>query len=194
MFPDEEGRLSPVSDLSYADSVPRVVPVRSQSQSQSIASRSPSVYPKNLPTNLNRMSSFGSSSLPYPPSDHDQYHFEDPSAAGPSNIVRRPTVMLQDLRTSRFALALHDDIDDEYWDDEYEEEEDDRFVNHAFLSNLAVQLRDKVPRGTHVKGSIPYEDAFTGKDIVVRPLLSRLIISLITWTYSQRSNRRFTAS
>ncbi|TRM58720.1 CNH domain-containing protein [Schizophyllum amplum] len=27
-------------------------------------------------------------------------------------------------------------------------------------------LRDKVPRGTHVKGSIPYPRAFTGKDIV----------------------------
>lgn len=37
----------------------------------------------------------------------------------------------------------------------------------SLLSNLAVQLKDKVPRGTHVKGSIPYPRAFTGKDVVV---------------------------
>lgn len=47
-------------------------------------------------------------------------------------------------------------------------EEDDpmRFVNWALLSHIAVRLRDKVPRGVHVKGSIPYPRAFTGKDIV----------------------------
>ncbi|EGN96888.1 hypothetical protein SERLA73DRAFT_58376 [Serpula lacrymans var. lacrymans S7.3] len=51
----------------------------------------------------------------------------------------------------------------------YSESEDpdpDRFVNFALLSHLAVRLRDKVPRGTHVKSSIPYPRAFTGKDIV----------------------------
>lgn len=42
-----------------------------------------------------------------------------------------------------------------------------RFMNISLLSNIAVQLRDKVPRGTHVKGSIPYPRAFTGKDVVV---------------------------
>ncbi|KAG2345927.1 Dbl homology domain-containing protein [Suillus weaverae] len=42
----------------------------------------------------------------------------------------------------------------------------DRFVNFSLLSHLAVRLRDKVPRGTHVKSSIPYPRAFTGKDIV----------------------------
>ncbi|KAI0035294.1 Dbl-like domain-containing protein [Vararia minispora EC-137] len=40
------------------------------------------------------------------------------------------------------------------------------FANFALLSNIAVWLRDEVPRGTHVKGSIPYPRAFTGKDIV----------------------------
>jgi hypothetical protein len=53
------------------------------------------------------------------------------------------------------------------WDDE-EELVEESFVNFSLLSHLAVQLRDKVPRGTHVKGSIPYPSAFTGKDIVVR--------------------------
>ncbi|KAF9038574.1 CNH domain-containing protein [Panaeolus papilionaceus] len=46
------------------------------------------------------------------------------------------------------------------------EDDERRFINLSLLSNLAVQLRDKVPRGTHVKGSVPYPRAFTGKDIV----------------------------
>ena len=64
-------------------------------------------------------------------------------------------------------LGLHDDTEGDFYDDGDEEEDIDQFINFAFLSNLAVQLRDKVPRGTHVKGSIPYPRAFTGKDIVV---------------------------
>ncbi|KAJ3755422.1 Dbl-like domain-containing protein [Lentinula raphanica] len=48
--------------------------------------------------------------------------------------------------------------DNEYFPDE--------FVNFSLLSHLAIQLRDHVPRGVHVKASIPYEGAFTGKDIV----------------------------
>jgi len=63
--------------------------------------------------------------------------------------------------------------DDDYYDDDeefYSEEESlDSFVNFSLLSNIAVWLRDQVPRGTHVKGSIPYPRAFTGKDIVVCP-------------------------
>ena len=56
----------------------------------------------------------------------------------------------------------------EYEDEFYSEEESlDSFVNFSLLSNIAVWLRDQVPRGTHVKGSIPYSRAFTGKDIVV---------------------------
>lgn len=63
--------------------------------------------------------------------------------------------------------------DDDYYDEDdefYSEEESlDSFVNFSLLSNIAVWLRDQVPRGTHVKGSIPYSRAFTGKDIVVCP-------------------------
>jgi hypothetical protein len=40
-------------------------------------------------------------------------------------------------------------------------------VKIALLSHLAVRLRDHVPRGTHIKGGIPYSKSFTGKDIVV---------------------------
>ncbi|KAF9517876.1 hypothetical protein BS47DRAFT_1429505 [Hydnum rufescens UP504] len=46
--------------------------------------------------------------------------------------------------------------------DDLEEE----FLNTSLLSHIAVKLRDKVLRSTHVKGSIPYHNAFTGKDIV----------------------------
>lgn len=57
--------------------------------------------------------------------------------------------------------------EDIQWHGEYEQEEETQFVNFALLSHLAVLLRDKVPRGVHVKGSIAYPRAFTGKDIVV---------------------------
>lgn len=96
--------------------------------------------------------------------------------AGPSNMHRRPTDMLHTLADygSKRHLELHDEAEQEFWedDDEYDE---NRFVNFSLLSHIAVQLRDKVPRGTHVKGSIPYPRAFTGKDIVVRIKHSRLI-------------------
>jgi hypothetical protein len=75
--------------------------------------------------------------------------------------------MLRDLAsyTPRGPLELHEEGEG-YWEDEDEEEDETRFVNFSLLSHIAVQLRDKVPRGTHVKGSIPYPRAFTGKDIV----------------------------
>lgn len=62
----------------------------------------------------------------------------------------------------------------EWYEDESEGEDDSRFVNFSLLSHIAVRLRDRVPRGTHVKGSIPYPRAFTGKDIVVCWLSSRI--------------------
>ena len=68
-------------------------------------------------------------------------------------------------------LALQEGYESE--DDFDEVEEEDRFVNLALLSHLAVRLRDKVPRGTHVKGGIPYSHAFTGKDIVVSNVIGR---------------------
>lgn len=56
-------------------------------------------------------------------------------------------------------------ISDAYEDDE--EEDDESYTNYALLSHLAVLLRDKVSKSKHIKGSIPYPNAFTGKDIVV---------------------------
>jgi hypothetical protein len=65
------------------------------------------------------------------------------------------------------SLDLHQSEQlEDYWEDE-DEDDETRFVNFSLLSHMAMQLRDKVPRGTHVKGSIPYPRAFTGKDIVV---------------------------
>lgn len=83
-------------------------------------------------------------------------------------MPRQPTEM---LRTLADYDAQPVDIPEPTQDDGYWEEDDDedelKFVNVSLLSNIAVQLRDKVPRGEHVKGSIPYPNSFTGKDIVV---------------------------
>ncbi|KAJ7777436.1 Dbl-like domain-containing protein [Mycena metata] len=93
-----------------------------------------------------------------------------PNVAGPSNLSRSPTGLLQVIsnynENERRPLELHDEAEeDEYWDEE-EEDDETRFINFSLLSHVAVQFRDKVPRGTHVKGSIPYPRAFTGKDVV----------------------------
>lgn len=96
------------------------------------------------------------------------YSESNANIAGPSDLPRRPSDVVNTFATfkSKGPLELHDEDDDEYWEDD--DEDDSRFVNYSLLSHIAVQLRDKVPRGTHVKGSIPYPRAFTGKDIVVR--------------------------
>jgi RHO1 GDP-GTP exchange protein 1/2 len=88
------------------------------------------------------------------------------------NLLRRPSAVLReimsDTRAVQQAVRSRSDQEEEaHWQTDYGDEEETRFVNSAWLSNLAVVLRDKVPRGTHVKGSVPYPRAFTGKDIVV---------------------------
>jgi hypothetical protein len=96
--------------------------------------------------------------------------FSGPSAniAGPSNVNRHPSDIFDSISNYREmgGRDLYDD-DGEYWDKESEEVHESNFIDFSLLSHIAVQLRDKVPRGTHVKGSIPYPRAFTGKDIVV---------------------------
>ncbi|CAK5273832.1 unnamed protein product [Mycena citricolor] len=92
------------------------------------------------------------------------------NVAGPSNISRSPTGLLQAIsnynENERTPYDGHEDATEEgYWEED-EEEDESRFINFSLLSHMAVQFRDKVPRGTHVKGSIPYPNAFTGKDIV----------------------------
>ncbi|KAF9466176.1 CNH domain-containing protein [Collybia nuda] len=85
----------------------------------------------------------------------------------PTSFPRRATDLLNAIGSydPQGPLELRDGDEDEYWEEE-EEEDPSRFINFSLLSHMAVQLRDKVPRGTHVKGSIPYPRAFTGKDIV----------------------------
>ncbi|KAL1658879.1 CNH domain-containing protein [Schizophyllum commune] len=85
--------------------------------------------------------------------------------AGPSSVpapYRHPTVDLNDI--PQFDGGVNEE---ELFEEDLEDEDDiNMFVNLSLLSHLAMRLRDKVPRGTHVKGSIPYPRAFTGKDIV----------------------------
>ncbi|KAI0792219.1 Dbl domain-containing protein [Abortiporus biennis] len=103
---------------------------------------------------------------------HPQY------SAGPSDLPHATSSSVRSWRDNELVrrvedikrpLELHEDFnpEEDYFDeDDPSEEGDDRFFNPALLSHIAVRLKDKVPRGTHVKGSIPYPRAFTGKDIV----------------------------
>ena len=91
--------------------------------------------------------------------------------AGPA---RRPTELLSSIRDFS-ANQPYEAGEEDYWEDE-DVDDETRFVNFAMLSHMAVLLRDKVPRGTHVKGSIPYPRAFTGKDIVVSIIITTLVL------------------
>lgn len=90
--------------------------------------------------------------------------------------------------------ASYQNDEDFAWDDLSDHEDDGRFVNFALLSNIAVRLRDKVPRGTHTKGNVPYASAFTGKDIVVSALCHLTTVRLdyirITEHYSKSDTTR----
>ncbi len=46
------------------------------------------------------------------------------------------------------------------------------FLNAAFLSNIAVFVRDNVPRGTRQKGALEHPQAFTGADLVSAVMLA----------------------
>jgi hypothetical protein len=142
---------------------------------------SPSSRDKDLGEHayVERGDSYNSSKLrdytpgPVPVSDRQ------PSEPARSEVTARSRLASEIERLkSREAMedATNSYADDDYYDDDdeyYSEEESlDSFVNFSLLSNIAVWLRDQVPRGTHVKGSIPYARAFTGKDIVVRELSS----------------------
>lgn len=88
--------------------------------------------------------------LPSPPT-HTQGHAQGrPVVPPPPPLPSQPSYSMPES-------------DPYYGDADFGAEE---FVNFSLLSHLAVQLRDKVPREVHTKASIPYERAFTGKDIV----------------------------
>jgi len=67
------------------------------------------------------------------------------------------------MASMKGPLELHDDGDES---DDPDDIDELRFVNLSLLSHVANLLKNKVPRGTHVKGGIPYSKAFTGKDVV----------------------------
>lgn len=109
-----------------------------------------------------------------------QYDVEDEAVPRRLADDHRLHERITDLKQRLGKLEMEGIDDEEYpaeaeaaegdYFDEEEEEDDWRFINLALLSHIAVRLRDKVPRATHVKGSIPYPHAFTGKDIVVSQL------------------------
>ncbi|TCD61525.1 hypothetical protein EIP91_008286 [Steccherinum ochraceum] len=118
---------------------------------------------------------------PQPQAQAQQAYYQQPSYldAGPSQPPQaypvasssrswRDNDVVRTLEDIKRPLEEQDDYaGDDYFDEEDPSEDgDDRFFNPALLSHIAVRLKDKVPRGTHVKGSIPYPRAFTGKDIV----------------------------
>ena len=110
-----------------------------------------------------------------PSTDHSFYaDTVDEWGAGPSNLERRNTNVIEQIKNFvPKPLELHEEEEADLLFDE----DARRFINLSLLSHLAVQLYDNVPRGTHVKGSVPYPRAFTGKDVVVCAL-STLICSL----------------
>ena len=88
----------------------------------------------------------------------------DEWVAGPSNLDRRNTNVIEQIKNFvPKPLNLHEEEEADLLFDE----DARQFINLSLLSHQAVQLYDNVPRGTHVKGSVPYPRAFTGKDVVV---------------------------
>ncbi|KAF8806848.1 Dbl homology domain-containing protein, partial [Phlegmacium glaucopus] len=107
------------------------------------------------------------------PDDSFDFDPNDEWGAGPSN--RRNTNVIEQIKNFvPRPLELHEEEADLYFDDD-----ERRFIDLWLLSNLAVQLYDNVPRGTHVKGSVPYPRAFTGKDVVstIHSIIQRGLIS-----------------
>ncbi|WVQ82680.1 hypothetical protein IAT38_004812 [Cryptococcus sp. DSM 104549] len=75
------------------------------------------------------------------------------------------------------------------WEEEEEEEGDvdeRQFFQPAFLSEMALQLRDKVAKGRHIKAGIAWVGSFTGKDIVTS--IQGLLPS---YTRENNADRRF---
>ena len=109
-----------------------------------------------------------------PPSTDQSFYADtvDEWGAGPSNLERRNTNVIEQIKNFvPKPLELHEEEEADLLFDE----DARRFINLSLLSHLAVQLYDNVPRGTHVKGSVPYPRAFTGKDVVVCALPLRFV-------------------
>ncbi|KAK2464009.1 hypothetical protein APHAL10511_003953 [Amanita phalloides] len=167
--PYESPQLS-IQEVSYSLYAP-VLNGPLHSQTASASKFSPQTTPWGLPSPESLSSSSHSGfnfntqttvPLPIESPSQDSFLFEP----GPSHI--QPAVdNYEKILQSVGQFPLESTQDDDHSDPSSLEEDDPmRFVNWALLSHIAVRLRDRVPRGTHVKGSIPYPRAFTGKDIV----------------------------
>lgn len=106
---------------------------------------------------------------------------------GPGHPDRRVTNDLAAIRN--FDQQDEYGLDDDgYPYDEEEEEDPTAFLDLSLLSNIAVQLQLKVPRGVHVKGRIHYPCAFTGKDIVtsIHSILEQKLVRQHRWSKTDR--------
>ncbi|KAG6812340.1 hypothetical protein H0H92_003329 [Tricholoma furcatifolium] len=179
-----------VSELSYVSSSQQQPDIDDE-RVINVASGSPymgSIVSPPPEPNYHRRSTESMLSPYLVPSSSEQYLGIDGSnTPGPSNITRRPTDLLKEIMFGgqNRMLELHDEYEEEFFVDE---DEPDRYVNFSLLSHLAVQLRDKVPRGEHVKGNIPYPRAFTGKDIVstIQSQISRELVENLGGTANDR--------
>lgn len=99
-----------------------------------------------------------------PPSEMFQESLEGQQGRSPSPVLPAP-----DWAARKLQIHQGGEDSDEY-EEEWEEEADEiRFFQPAFLSESAVQLRDRVERRRHLKAGIAWVGSCTGRDIVVSP-------------------------
>ena len=153
----------------------------------------PSTSRSSSPGFSDQSPNFASGSRSHAP----QRHVSQSSSRGPSILSSRQSIALspswaeQTQEPSAWVqrkLQIHQSHDDEDYDDVsgagisiYDHEEDDydaeqeeeaevhesRFFQPAFLSEAALQLRDRVERRRQTKAGINWQGSFTGRDIVV---------------------------
>ncbi|KAJ3809165.1 CNH domain-containing protein [Lentinula aff. lateritia] len=121
----------------------------------------------------------GSSSATLRHNNIDELSWEDGIHAGPSHLGFASPRLYEQYE--QFTSPHTYDEYEGYIDDDASSSSSSfasRYVNFSLLSHIAVQLKDKVPRGTHVKGSIPYPGGFTGRDIVstIQSLIQRELL------------------
>ncbi|KIR59038.1 hypothetical protein I314_05022 [Cryptococcus bacillisporus CA1873] len=147
--------LSTPNTASSADSGPPKQPHRQNSSTSSLNPRSITSH------------NTGRTSFDLSPSWAHQ-------AQTPSPWVERKLQIHQSHRHHSLADSFEHEQGPSGWEEEeWEEDEDEeidvdegQFFQPAFLSEMALQLRDKVERQRHIKAGIAWVGSFTGKDIV----------------------------
>ncbi|ORX37372.1 Dbl homology domain-containing protein [Kockovaella imperatae] len=171
---------------------------------ESTRSSSPGAY--SVPSQT-----FASGSRPAQLQRHDSHSSRDPSIVSsfrsaalssswaeqrqePSSWVQRKLQIHQSRGdddyddVSGLDPSLYDGEEDDYGPDEEEEAEvhESRFFQPAFLSEAALQLRDRVERRRQTKAGISWQDSFTGRDIV-----TTIQSFLPSYTRESPNDRRF---